>query len=438
MSVTASGGVLWDVAEEHLSEADFLVERWLASARSARIGLLQLKKTVERRLTAHLDALVVGGAEVADQLLWPVLKGKREGSRSAAALAVMLGPDETAAYKLVGAYCRTSHDDLRRELRIALKISPRGALGDVLRKALGVTERPDARAGLLDALAARRLDPGPVLATLLAGGNAPLLAAALRAAAAAAEHGSLRPLVEKCLVHEVPAVREAALRTGMIWSLRTAWEVCAPQAKAGSPEAMLWLAIAGGARDVGLLVEALSSRQPRAAALWALGFSGRVEAAEACLPLLDASDATVARLAGEAFAAITGLSIPGKPSAPPSGADSPGDDADLPPLEDDLKRDLSPVATGELTDPDAAKVRDWWADHRARFSSKQRYVAGAPLTAASLRQALREGPLRRTGPLACELAFRSAGGIQLPALHLGYALPVVPADVAFDTSPTWR
>src|SRR4051794_27393878 len=100
MAMTAAAGaVLWDVVEEHLSEAEFLVERWLASARAARVSWIQLRKTVERRLIAHLDALVVGGAEVSEQVLWPVLKGKREGSRSAAALAVLPGPDETAAYK---------------------------------------------------------------------------------------------------------------------------------------------------------------------------------------------------------------------------------------------------------------------------------------------------------------------------------------------------
>jgi uncharacterized protein (TIGR02270 family) len=425
----AIGAVLWDVVDEHLDEADFLLRRWLADARSTRIGLAALRKTVDERLLAHLDGLVIGGAEVADRLLWPVLRGEREGPRSAAALAMLLGQQPSAADKLASAFRRTSHADLRSALLTAFKISSRTDLAPLLHKALRPTDPPAAQAAVLDVLAARREDPGPALATVAAAGHPTSLPSALRSAAAATLE-PLRQLVEKALFHEEPAVRAAALRTAMIWNLRSAWPACLEQAADGSAEAMLLLALVGGSRDLAPLTDALASPDRRLAALWALGFTGRVQAVEACLPVLDDADPRAARLAAEAIASITGLAIPEKPR-------SPVDDHEADHEADHDDND-SPIPTSELPAPDATPVRDWWASQRARFAPRRRYINGEPFTAASLQRALREGPLRRTGPLACELAIRTGGRVQLPALRMGYPSPVVPPNVRLEGPPTWR
>jgi uncharacterized protein (TIGR02270 family) len=200
---------------------------------------------------------------------------------------------------------------------------------------------------------------------------------------------------------------------------------------------MLLLALAGGSRELPLLVRALQQPDRRAAALWALGFTGRVEAVEACLPLLDEGSATIGRLAGEAISAITGLTIPEPPRMNTAEEDD-EDEEDEQRADVDRERDRSTSTTAELPIPDPPAVRTWWSAHRAAFALEQRYIAGAPLSASSLRRALLEGPLRRADALSCALAIRSAGRVQLPAVRLELPLPDIQADVPLDEEPRWR
>src|SRR6185295_17598686 len=67
---------------------------------------------------------------------------------------------------------------------------------------------------------------------------------------------------------------------------------------------LLLLALGGDARDQQALLDALHVPALRGAAIEALGYSGRGSGVEACLPLLH--DEAAAKLAGEAFLAITG------------------------------------------------------------------------------------------------------------------------------------
>jgi uncharacterized protein (TIGR02270 family) len=443
----SDAAVLPDVVEEHLDESEFLIELWLAAARSPRFNLREIHRTVERRLLAHLDGLEVGGPSVADGLLWPTLlpdAGAIPSRVAAAASALLMDADGAVRDRLIEALRAIESPRVRTGLRLALQITARRDVDEPTRLALYATGTPVAQAALLAVLAARRVDPGPILGPLLDSADSAVLCAALAAAAAATttDRGRFRSAIEAALSHAVPAVRAAALRTGLIWNIGAAWRACGAQARSGSPDAMLWLALIDPANALAPLTAALETAERRGA-LFALGFTGLRDAVELCLPLLDHPDQAVAGLAVEAIAGITGLPLYEAPFAVPSGGEGNGDDDDgdgaLPPLADDLRADLQPVAIDLLPRPAAGAIRDWWGERRGSFAPAARYLRGAPLNAASLQAALTDGPLRRTGPLACEIAIRSGGRLQLPALRLAQEKPAVPADlVPLHRPPPWR
>jgi uncharacterized protein (TIGR02270 family) len=424
---------LWDMVDEHLDESEFLLEQWLAMARSARFSRDHLQKTLEPRLIAHLDALAVGDAPVAERRLWPLFAPDSEGEPlrvAAAALAWLMDP-AAPPQRLTQALVTCRNPAVQSGLAIAFQLCPRSDIDEPLRLGLYEAAEPSEQKALLAALAARRVDPGPILTTLLGSADASLLRAAL-AAASTAQPGPYRHLLEAHLDHPDRAARAAAIRTGLIWNSQAAWRACLVEARAGAPDAMLLAALLGGAEQVPMLVAALSTPH-RPAALWALGFTGRSEAVEACLPLL--ADAEAGGLAVEAIAGITGLPLFDPPFVQPP-EDGEGDE--LPPLEEDLRSNLTPTPLDELPAPNGEKVQEWWAQARARFPAGRRFIGGQPLAPASLSAAISSGPLRRTGPLACELAIRSAGAIQLPALRLGHAPAPLPADFPLQRAPSWR
>jgi uncharacterized protein (TIGR02270 family) len=439
--MTVPAGVLPDIVEEHLDEATFLFEQWAIVARSPRFSLIDLQRSTEPRLAAHLDGLAVGGPEVANSFLWPALGDDAESPArvTAAALALLQESNAATRDRLVEILRTTVCAPVREGLACAFKVSRRDDLAEPSRLAVYAPEDPASQAALLRVLAAKRIDPGPILNALLQRGEPDLLGAAL-AAASTADRTRLRQAVEARLSHDAPEVRAAALRTALIWNLQPGWQACTAEARAGTADAMLLLAMLGGPRDLPTLVDALRSGKHRQAALFALGFSGQVDAVEACLPLLDDPDEPTVKLAFEAIAGITGLPMYDDAFTAPAkekSAAAADADAGLPPLEEDLATDLTPLAHDAVPLPNAAQVRKWWSARRASMATSQRYVRGMVLTTASVQLALGEGSLRRTGPLALEVAIRSGGRTQLPALRLGQVAPTLPPEIGMHRTPGW-
>jgi len=99
-----------------------------------------------------------------------------------------------------------------------------------------------------------------------------------------------------------------------------------------------------------------------------------------------------------------------------------------------------PTPIDALAVPIADNVRRWWSERKAAFAEGQRYLRGQPFGRDAIQDALRRGTLRRGGPLACEIAIRSGGETQLPALHLRYPAPDLPPrlDGVLHRPPRWR
>ncbi len=427
--------ILWDVVEEHLSEADFLIERWQAAMGSPRLSVKDVQRSIEGRLNAHLDGLVVGGGAVAGRTLRPALADDSEATstRAAAAALALLGggltPTALAEHLKVSA-----SPAVVGGVATAFQISGRLDVDEPLRLALYATDDTQTQSAILSALVARQIDPGPIAGPLVARADGRLAPLAL-AALAAGDRARFRNLVEGCMSGEPNARAEAALRTALVWNLASGWRACPAAARTGSLTAMLALALFGTQADLAPLWTALQEPGRRGAALFALGFAGSREAVEACLPLVGDNDAEAARLAAEAIAAITGLPSFDPPFA--ETADAEGGDDELPPLGQDLRSDLNPGPHDDLPKPNPEAYRAWWTEHQGRLRSGERYLHGRPLSLEVLAWAMATRPLRRRSVLAFEIAVRSGGRQRIPAVHLSQ--PEVPllGDLSLRRPPVW-
>ncbi len=440
-AVSGRNEVLWDVIDDHLDEAEFLTEQWLLAARSPRFNMALLQSSLESRLEAHLDALAVGGAAVADEVLWTSITEAplgQEGRFAACGMALLADRAPASVDRAIQGLVTASKPKVRNGLQKALAMTDRSDAEEPVRLALYAAGAPEAQAALLAVLAARRVDPGPILGAMLSESR-PLAvrAAAVQAATSTADRNPFFSAVEALLASEDPDLRAAALRTGLIWNSLAAWRACSHLAEQGNGPALLYLAMLDGPAALPMLLRLLDVVGRRQEALFALGFTGLRDAADACMPYLDDPDLPVARLAGEALAAISGLPLDDSElclDRPPTAPD------ELPSLEDDLAEDLLPTAIDALPVPVAANVRKWWSERRVAFTPGERYLRGQRYGRDAIEEALRTGSLRRAGPLACEIAIRSGGEIQMPALRLRYALPALPAHLDRDLQrpPRWQ
>ncbi|MFP2958303.1 TIGR02270 family protein [Myxococcus sp. 1LA] len=395
--------LLWDVLTEHLEEASFLWAQRARAMGSADFTLSEVEAGDEARLRAHLDGLRVGGPPVALRLLRPALEDDEPG-RVVSAASVLLAAGEQALV-----LARWEEDGARRPwLGHALALCEHPALDAALLELLPRLA-PALQAELLDVLAFRQVDAGPLLERLALADTEPALLAAAFRAARVTQPPVLAAWLRKGLEDPRPRVRDAAMEVGLLRGLRAAWQSCQVLATAG-PEprlAMLALAVGGGHADVARLVRTLDRPELRAEALWALGFSGRMAAAEAALEVLKARAPEVVWLALRTFSVITGL---------------PPEDLFLRAEEEDEDEVASPSeAVSSLLPPPehrsgqvrVAEVARWWAQARERFDPEGRYRAGVPWTPEALFQALHLAPMRHRPALAFELAVRSRGACQV-------------------------
>ncbi|HYO65988.1 MAG TPA: TIGR02270 family protein [Archangium sp.] len=393
--------MLLDVVEEHLDEASW---QWLQRDRCLLAPDYDLVETatVEERLLAHVDGLVVAGSGAAETILVPALAPEDPCRAAAAALALLEGGEEEWALLLEKGL---SDPELRPLLRASLELAECPDVDPRLGTLLG-TSVPGLLADVVGTLATRGALPSNLVGRFLQHEDACVRNSALAGAIAAPRPEFRKPLLG--LLESGPSAPSASLMdTGLVHGLREAWGACESAVKAGEHEALVLWALGGCAKDVLRLVDLLDQAPLRAPVLWALGFSGRKEAADACLAWME--DSKVAALAGEAFGAITGLRLEGDFTV----AQSEDSDASMPFAEDDLNADLTPRPEDDLPLPRAHAVAAWWRGTRSGFESGRRYLRGRLLDAAVLMEGLAVEPMRRRHVLARELALRTRGACRV-------------------------
>jgi hypothetical protein len=170
------------------------------------------------------------------------------------------------------------------------------------------------------------------------------------------------------------------------------------------------------------LVRRLANPNAKSTALLALALSGNATVVPALLPALKDDVPAVRKLALQAIAAITGLSLDDDAfilasSAPPSGSlppieDDPEAQAALPPLEeDDLDVAALPAPEDALDEPNAEAIAIWWEKSQGRFSTDQRLLCGQPFSPTVAANFLQAARLRLRHVVALSVAIRSGGQI---------------------------
>ncbi len=365
---SANLSVYSDVIEEHIDNAAFLFEKWQSAFVLPQLSLEDLKATVEARLLAHLDALTQRDPET-DRRLWVELEADAEAPRVSVAVLALL-------YRELGELAERPHPaEALTRLGEQLDRDPSSVRVEAALQAFDVFPWEERLPRGLQAFRARHR-----LSSEAASRDSAVRAEAARMALG---HGRSSPF---------PGLEDD-----------DRWALMAASADPSSVQRLL-----------GEL--ATPSAPPRA--LWAAGFSGRVECIDACVPYLAASDEALAKLAFEAVCAFAGLNA--------------SDARWIRAEEEDLDAALPAGALSYLPLPNAPAVTAWWNENRPNFTPRRRYLKGRPYSSENVAAALTRGPLRRRQVIAAELFVRSNGGVVLPKVRLGpHSLPPIP-ELSWD------
>jgi uncharacterized protein (TIGR02270 family) len=386
---------LWDVYEEHLNEAAWLWGNWEKSLDSAVYALGDIVVGPEERLLAHLDGLVLGGLPVAEKLLFPALTGDDLGGISAAAWALVQAEDADHQDLVIDALTAAA-PPAQAAIGRALYLSP---LADLSRLVpLFAAGAPLVRAMVLDTFAPR--EPNWVrdhIDSAMRSGQPPLVAAALRA---------IRTLNDRALLDYVGMasqsddieVRLESMRTGLAFGLKTAWNECRTFAGGMGELCRLplgLLATSPDPNDRAFVRSKALDANVGMHALWALGFAGDADSADVLVQAM--ADEKKSRISGEAFSAITGLSIVGELAKP---GQTQGPD-----VEEVKDEEPPPTVRSEnfLPEPQVEKVKKWWDNERRRFVPGTRYAGGQPRSPATLQTAFTHGASWRREILLIEM-----------------------------------
>jgi uncharacterized protein (TIGR02270 family) len=367
------------IGEPHLSLPDFLAR--------------------DHRMQRRLDALVAAGPS-GWQTCAHELKWEEPGEVFPATYVALTLDDAATRLPCVLDYALRS-EELARPMISAFAWKSLDGILDPLEDLLTARDARLRRIGLAAALAHRQV-PESALSGAMGHPDAALRARALRGVG---EMGCLELL---------PGVVEQLTREPHSCRLGAAW-TCALRARHPAAIAHLLqisrqpgrvaesaVRVAIRAMPVSDALEhiehlAADAATCRVAAI-AAGALGSPEMIEWLIPQLD--QPPIARVAGEAWCMITGLTLEGtiyqaqRPEA-----------AHVPDLNDAVEDAVEMELDEHLAWPNARTLADWWARHRHEFPRERRFLLGRPVEEGWCRQVLRRGRQRQRAGAALELAL---------------------------------
>ena len=408
--------IIEDVVFQHAEEAAFL---W--GQRSAAVSLphyrLRDLSHLDMRLDAHLDGLRIAG-DAGWQLLEEQLHWQEGGEVFAAAVIALESGSPERFDRVLEAglsdYDGITTSDQLRGLISAFGWIPFEKVRHRLEVCLGSTSAPIRTIGIAGA-ALHRKDPGPALADALDSEEPNLRT---RAAKAAGELGRV-DLVQHL---RRDGSREHRQRFYRAWALSLL----------GVRDAVMDLQTLALEND--LYSERAVDCAARIMAVdeakgWLTGLSSNLEttrlAGKGAGALGDPSVMSWliqqmavpdnARVAGEAFAMITGVDI--------AYEDLEGewpDGYEAGPTDEPEDEDVAMDPDEDLPWPDAELVDKWWGSNRGRFVNGRRYFLGQPAEEASWRSGLKQGFQRQRLAAALELALSDPKSLLLEVRAPGF------------------
>lgn len=398
-----------EIIDKFSDEAAFL---WCQRARAVRAPHFTLADLtrLDERLEAHVDGLRVAEAggwagapkdlacEGPDSLFAPALLalGSGAGDRFKAVLE-NVEKTPTNASGLIS----------------ALAWLPFTQVQEPIRDLLAATAPWQRHIGLR-ASALHRRDPGRALDQALADSDPILLARALRAVG---ELGGCEGR-HRALLRDHFSANDEAVRFAAIWSTGLngdpqALEFLPDFVSPASPgaEAALHLTLAQLPLAQARTWQQQLAEKPatRRLAVMAVGLLGD----PTLVPwLIDRMrEPTLARIAGEAFALLTGQEL----DHPPLLGHSPADYC-AGPSDDPRDHHVDPDADADRPWPDPQAVADWWNCHQQSFAVGIRHVLGLPLSAPALRRALINGRQIQRAAAAVERTLLLPGTPLFPVM----------------------
>lgn len=383
---------------QHAEEAAFL---WLLRNRAVSAPHFKLNHLarLDNRVEAHIDGLRVAG-DVGWELLVEQLGHEEAGEVFAAGVLALEGRDAARIGRVLAVAERVA--ETGRGLVSALGWVDRGQLQGTVRGFLDSDSAFLRRLGIA-ACAVHRVDPGAALTAAIDDADPALRGRALKAAGELGRADLLETLRAR--------LREDEDESCRFWSA--------------------WAAVLVGDRGRAVVALQRAGLRPSPVQFRAIGLAPRALAAEAArdwlktlsedpeqlralitavgvygdphyVPWLIRQMAAppLARLAGEAFAMITGadLAYQDLEGAWPEGFHAG-------PTENPEDEDVAMDADEDLPWPNPELVLRWWEENKARFAAGQRHLCGQPISDAHCRAVLREGYQRQRIGAALELAL---------------------------------
>lgn len=416
--------LLWNVIEEHFDEASFAMHQFEVALESPVLNLHDLARYPEESLLAHVDALVIAGAEAERNLLLPALAEANDDEPAPAVIAAWVMFESERFDELLAVLKQTpaAWPHAARAVQLTVRDSLEPWLKHQLAQGKYGSDST-VRAGLLELATRRGIAPPNVLDAMQSDDVALVLAATRSVRLVESE--MYAPILIDLLRHDDAQVRHAALVAGLSLNLPYAWSACEDWSRLPeqpSPLATQLYAALGG-RDHHARLEPLRVQpSARQAVLFALGFTGNADMVPVLLDELGSAEPFEVKLAVQSLALIVGFSPtddrfalpapppPTKPAPLSAPEDDPEAQASLPPLdEDDLEADLVPRPEDGLPEPNIEAIRQHCQARLASLRASKRLLWGEPHTSQRVALVLREGPLRVRHTLATALAIRSGG-----------------------------
>jgi uncharacterized protein (TIGR02270 family) len=417
---TSDGSLLWDVIEEHMDEASFCLSQADRVLDDPLLTLPDLGRSWEPRWIAHVDALVVGGSRGRQRLLIPALGGDDSERVTACGIALLAsGQREQVLSSL-----RSPDGLVRAAISRACALLPDSSLTDIARERLGTAQTPEERAGMLELLAALQAGT-PEIVQYLCSDAAIVRAAAVRVARYCHPGVDVVRELERLLAEDAPELIEpaaiAALTLGSTAAFSTFEQRVLDAKLTVARSGLALLAALGGPPQHMRIMEMLADASLGSLALFALGYSGNLDAVPALLDRAKGPDARLARLALQSLAMILGIDPSDASLRSPleTRGVSAASEAALQ-VEDDLDVDeaeFAPLPEDELPSVDPERLTARVASAQSGLEAGHRYLAGQRYGDAAVHAVLEQRPLgwRHIWATVVLIATRGEGRIDTRA-----------------------
>ncbi|MDA8137271.1 MAG: hypothetical protein M0036_01355 [Desulfobacteraceae bacterium] len=364
---------------EHLEEASFLYEQRGALLRDAEVSWLAIDE-VEKRLEAHLDALVIGQELALAICSARAVKG--DFGELNAAVCVFCRQRRLDLIEQLWEHLDLEDKDRMLAVRNALALEwPEAWTSEIGR--LAETQPQPCLALLPRVIGFRRLPAAPYLIHALPNCPEESLYPLLWALGRLRSRDSI-PMLRKKLSHDNEMLRASAA-LGLLRMGELPFQQGSTSKDLPDFSRLLQIMLSGTPHDTDLILAGLKQSEGQAALVYALGVLGDIRAIGPLISLL--AEEETAESAASALNLITGAELYEEVQPPEEISEDELSDEELQKYKNGqapYASDAEPVRTVARLAQDPGPWTQWWHHNAARFRPGVRYRMGRPFSALGL------------------------------------------------------